>query len=104
MFILAIASISCLALAAFATVLSDVPLTFGEFKLKTLKELVEDAYGGATNVPLKLAATFYTMIEWMREDNDKRYRYYRFAVAAAGFSIIVSTGELISSLAFRIPG
>jgi hypothetical protein len=44
------------------------------------------------------------MIEWMREDNDKRYRHYVSAVALSGVSIVISSAELISSLAFRIPG
>jgi hypothetical protein len=51
LFILAIAAISFLALAAFATVRSDVPLKFGEIPLDKLAKLVEQAYEGDVEVP-----------------------------------------------------
>jgi hypothetical protein len=104
LFALAIASIFFLAIAAFATLRSDVPLDFGEFDLDDLGQQLQAAYRGDVQVPGHLGETYYTMVTWMREDNDKRYRYYRYAVVAAGVSIVVSSGELISSLAFRIPG
>lgn len=104
LFALAIAAISFLAIAAFATLRSDVPLEFGEFNLDDLGQQMQAAYRGDIRVPGHLGETYYTMVKWMREDNDTRYRYYRYAVIAAGLSIVISSGELISSLAFRIPG
>jgi hypothetical protein len=104
LFALAIASIFFLTIAAFATLRSDVPLAFGEFDLDDLGRAMQKAYRGDVQVPGRLGETYHAMVTWMREDNDKRYRYYRYAVTAAGVSIVISTGELISSLAFRIPG
>jgi hypothetical protein len=100
---LAIASIIGLAVSAFAVVRSDSPVEFGDFRLDRLGELVESAYRRDHTVPARLAETYYSIVEWLRESNLKRDIFYRWSVLAAGVSIALSTAELISALAFRIP-
>jgi hypothetical protein len=100
---LAIAAIVGLAAAATAVIRSDQPVEFGDFKLSELGDLVSDAYAGDDHVPGRLAETYYTIVEILRESNVRRDRFYKWTVYAAGASIFVSSVELISALAFRIP-
>lgn len=102
LFALAMAAIGFLFLTAIATAQSERLISVRDLDVDRLLTELEAAYEGDARAPAFLAQDYASVVNSQRKSNEVRRRRYHVTVLTASVSILITTGELISALAFRI--
>lgn len=100
---LAIAAIVFLGITAWFVLRADAPSRASDLDVSELTRLLNATYEGDPRAAGELGSSYLGILESRREANDVRVKLVGGAQAWGLFSILITTSELIVSLALRIP-